>query len=158
SEDIKTELKLCDGETHTLGYDNIPGATYTWYKNDILMPGQTSPTLNISQETGIPLPQSVVYSLEVDLNDGSCPLKGVANVEFFPYPQVADTTYVQCALDDSMGAYFNLNQIAPQLITAGEVTDFDFSFYHNLNDAQNGTNEITNAEAYQNFLNSEILF
>lgn len=158
SEDIKTELKLCDGESHTLGYDNIPGATYTWFKNDILMPGQTSPTLNISQEAGTSLPQSVVYNLEVDLNDGSCPLKGVANVVFYPYPQVINTTYEQCALEDSTGSYFNLNQISSQIIPTEKITDFDFSFYHSLADAQSGINEITNADSYQNSQNTEIIF
>ena len=32
-DEIVTELKLCPQENYTLFYDDLPGATYSWYKN-----------------------------------------------------------------------------------------------------------------------------
>jgi len=64
-------LILCEGDTYRLAYQNIPTATYTWFIDDV----QTTNT-----NFFLDITTSGNYRLEIDLNDGSCPLIGVANV------------------------------------------------------------------------------
>ena len=51
--DLSTSrLSLCADDTYTLKYDLIPGATYQWYRNEVIMPSETSNELNISRPAG----------------------------------------------------------------------------------------------------------
>ncbi|WP_298546661.1 T9SS type B sorting domain-containing protein [uncultured Aquimarina sp.] len=85
-------LTLCEGDTYRLEYQDIATATYTWYIDDVQITNNSF-FLDVTT-TGN-------YRLEVDLNDGSCPLIGVANVTFFEVPVVQNTPTDEIICDDN---------------------------------------------------------
>ncbi|WP_299439846.1 T9SS type B sorting domain-containing protein [uncultured Aquimarina sp.] len=97
-------LILCEGDSYRLEYQDITTATYTWFVNDVQIANNTF-FLDITT-TGN-------YRLEVDLNDGSCPLVGVANVTFFEIPIVQNTPADEIVCDDNNDG----------------ITDLDLSVY-----------------------------
>ncbi|HSP40265.1 MAG TPA: hypothetical protein VLN46_02455, partial [Gillisia sp.] len=131
-----TELHLCSDETYDLNYDQVSGAVYTWYKNDILLPGENAARLTVRAPTGVSLPHTDIYELIVNLNDGSCEKTGTAEVTFYPYadPQATPLRLVQC--QDGATAtglsIFNLDELLPQL-TGG---DDSFSVTYHESNAQ----------------------
>ncbi len=157
TEEIVTELNLCDGENFTLQYsENIPGATYTWYKNETEIIGENNFTLNVSQESNQTLPQTTTYKLVINPNDGSCPLKGIANVTFHPYPPAESLEVVQCDLYGLDQAVFNLETIKSELTNNDstlEITYFEAMAY-----AETNQNAIEDIQAYENYENPQQIF
>ncbi|MGO4910819.1 T9SS type B sorting domain-containing protein [Leeuwenhoekiella sp. W20_SRS_FM14] len=107
------KLALCDGDTYTLKYEAVPGATYSWYLNDNLIPGETTFELTIRQPAGVTLTYTENYEFRLDPNDGSCEKIGYAEVTYYAFPQAsAGARLVQC--EDSVTAdglsIFNLNE------------------------------------------------
>lgn len=129
-------LDLCVGETYTLMGDNIPGATYTWSRDGVILTNETNFDLFINQ--------GGFYELLIDPNNGDCPIIGEALVTIFPEPDAFDTTLIQCDEDGIAGGFntFDLS-LAINDITGG-VANRTVQFYPTLLDAQNETNEITN--------------
>lgn len=157
SDEIKTELTLCDGESAVLAYNNLLNGTYTWYRNGIAVPGETSPSLSISQPTGVNLPYTEKYKLVLEPNDGSCPLIGIANVTYYPFPPSHDAILEQCSLPGSAIAIFDLNQATDQILNGLDETKYTVLFYPSVVLAQNDTNPISNIFSYQPDTNPEIL-
>lgn len=143
-------LPLCDGDTYRLSYTNIPGATYMWFVND-------SPIANTSNFLDIT--NTANYRLEVDLNDGSCPLVGVANATFYEVPAIIPVTLTQCDAYQTIGdniTLFDLNFANDQL--TGGNSDFTTLFFLDLPSAQAGSPTLTNADSFQNSQNNQQLF
>ncbi len=143
-------LMLCEGETFRLNYQNITGATYSWFVNDVQIPN----TVNFLDIT-----TTGNYRLEVDLNDGSCPLIGVANVTFFEVPAVIPTTLIQCDEYETLGdnlTVFDLSVLIDEL-TLGN-TDFTTQFFIDLPAAQAGTPEIIQTTQFENNQNNQQIF
>ncbi|HET8809396.1 MAG TPA: T9SS type B sorting domain-containing protein [Flavobacteriaceae bacterium] len=157
SEEIKTDLNLCDGETYTLSYENIPNASYTWYQNGTLLPGETTHNLTISQPVGVTLPYLETYKLVFDLNDGSCPFVGIANVTYYPYPAIKDAVLEQCLDYETETAFFDLNQAKNQILNGLDPSEYDIFFHQSLSQAQNNTGIISTVSSYENSVNPEIL-
>ncbi|MEH6408229.1 MAG: hypothetical protein V7767_13195, partial [Leeuwenhoekiella sp.] len=140
-----SQLNLCEGETYTLKYDIITGATYSWYLNDVKISGETSQKLNIKQDPGRSLPYTDKYELYLNLNDGStCEKIGLADVTYNPYPKAPDSipTLTQCEDSDTADGYsiFNLDEILPDL-TGGNKT-LQVTYFETEADAQNQTNSV----------------
>ncbi|GAA3509431.1 hypothetical protein GCM10022393_22340 [Aquimarina addita] len=137
-----TNLILCDVNTYRLEYQDIMGATYSWFKDNVPI-ANTSFFLDIID--------SANYRVEIDLNDGSCPLIGVANVTFVPLPVANDSSITQCDTyvdpDDGI-TLFNLTELTDQITDSS--TDRTVLFFSDMMSAQNGFPEITNPEAYEN--------
>ncbi len=143
-------LSLCEGETFRLSYQNIPGATYTWFVDNTSI-STTSNFLDITATAN--------YRLEVDLNDGSCPLIGVANATFTEIPPSIPVTLIQCDLYQVMGdnlALFDLN-LATDQITGGN-NQFSVSFFIDLPSAQAGTPALTNITSFENNQNNQLVY
>ena len=135
-------LTLCEGQLYRLSYQIIPGATYQWFVNDTITTN-TSPFFEVTQPGN--------YRLEVDLNDGSCPAIGVANVSVVSNPNVKDAILLQCdstpPFDDQI-TLFNLQQSVDAI--TDEKEQVDVSFYTDPADATNQLNAINNTTSYQN--------
>ena len=146
------QLDLCDGESFILSYDDLPNADYTWRLDGQILSGENASTLEISQPTGVDLPYQETYVLNVNLNDGSCGRIGVANVTYFPFPDVNVGELNECILDfESNTSIFDLTEANVQLIpNQSTSSDFEFTYYESLQDAQNDTNPIENPESYEN--------
>ena len=130
------ELALCDGEHYMLQYEEVSGASYTWFKDDVLVPGANDFKLNISQPAGVSLPYTETYRFVLDLNDGSCDKVGVAEVTYYAYPQaVNNVKLVQCEDSDSADglSVFNLHQ-ADEVLTGGDST-LSVAYYPTYNQA-----------------------
>ena len=107
-----TALPLCVGESYRLQYDFITGATYTWSIDGVVQP--LPPDQNFFDLTNVTIGDGGSYELEVDLNNGDCPLEGLAVVTVYPLPPAIDSTLVQCDADPSNSmdgiTAFNLDQ------------------------------------------------
>ena len=94
-------LALCDGDSYLLTSENISGATYTWTKDNIVLPNNT---FNLS------VTSSGHYEVLINPNNGDCEIEGQAYVLFNPNPTVESKTLIQCdedGLKDGITA-FNL--------------------------------------------------
>jgi gliding motility-associated-like protein len=156
------QVDLCDGESFTLFFEdaaNTENATYEWTLNGEILSNQNSPSLNISQPEDVDLPYEDTYTLRVDLNDGSCPLRGVANVTYFPYPEVNSGVLIQCATNaDNTTAQFNLTEANSQFIDSStNLEDFNFIYFESLDNAQNNINPIQNPQSYTNTTSPQTL-
>lgn len=152
-------LDLCDGKSFTLSYDDISGASYTWFKDGEIITGENNPTLTISQPNGVQLPYQETYSLELNLNDGSCNDIGVANVTYFPYPTVTASVLNECVEDfNQNSAEFNLFEANQDLLDNGlNPENFSFTYFNNIEDAENNNEPIENPESYINVSNPKTL-
>ena len=146
------QLDLCDGENFTLSYDDIPNANYTWRLDGQIIPNEDSSTLQISQPIDVDLPYQETYTLDVNLNDGSCGRVGIANVTYFPFPETNPVELNECVSDLSQNsAEFDLTQANSQIVSdQATLSDLDFTYYESFADAQNEENPIQNPTAFEN--------
>lgn len=154
-----TELHLCSDETYELNYDQVSGAVYRWFKNDVLLPNQTGARLTVRAPTGVALPHTDIYELIVDLNDGSCEKTGTAEVTFYPYAEAPTTPLrlVQCR-DGATAtglSIFNLDELLPQL-TGGDES-FTVTYYESNAQANAGTGAVA-PFGYRNLTPSQTLY
>jgi gliding motility-associated-like protein len=154
-----TNLDLCDGDTFTLFYENEANAEYTWFRNDIEIANENASTLPIQQPDNISLPFSELYRLEVNFDDGSCPLVGVANVTYFELPEINNVSLEECVTDfEQNSAIFNLNEANAQFIGDSNNQDnFSFTYFESLEDAENFENPVQNTESYTNLSSPQTL-
>ena len=134
---------LCPGETLTVTPDYIvPGTlSYSWFKNDVPIPGYTnvsSPTYTINSPG--------VYNLKADI--GTCIVNGYINVEYASVTALP-TTLAKCDDNNDNIAVFDLTA-ANTTITGNDTNMQVTGYYHNLTDAQNQQNGITNPGTYSN--------
>ena len=141
-----SSLALCEGDSYRLSYDNIPTATYTWSKDNTPLP-DTSYFLEITT--------SGAYQLEVDLNDGSCPLRGIANITIAPLPDIAPSILTQCSAQGFSENIFNLSKAIPDLTKNN--TELQATFYTSLIDAEMKQNAL-NPNSYITTNTSEQLY
>src|SRR5690606_30667562 len=154
-----TELHLCSDETYELNYDQVTGAVYSWYKNDVLLTGETASRLTVRVPSGVNFPHTDNYELIVDLNDGSCEKSGLAEVTFYAYaPSPASPLRLMQCQDGTTGtglSIFNLNEIIPQL--TGNNEEFTVTFHESNSLANSGTNPL-DPFGYRNLTPSQPLF
>ena len=158
--DISTSiLNLCEDETYTLTYDNIPGVNYTWYKDGSLLSGEIANEITISKPTGVSLPYTENYELKIEFNDGTCPLRGLAEVVYYAYPEppLTPVTLINCEDSESSDGLsaFILNDATP-LIT-GNDPNLSAIFYETEQDAQNGLNAL-DPEVFFNTVPNQTLY
>ena len=160
--DLSTStLNLCEDEPYTLRYDRVSGADYFWTKNGNLVPGANSAELKIAMKPGESLPHKDVYELNVNLNDGTCPRIGIANVFYYKKPSQPSTRLMLTQCEDAETAdglsIFDLNEIKKDII--GNDLSFTATFYENRGDAEK--NNVENAIeplGYENKTPSQTLY
>ena len=149
-DDIVTELKLCPQENYTLFYEDLPGATYTWYKDGEVIVGETSNSLDLIFDSEATLSYSHTYKLEIEPNNGECPFKGIANVTYNDNPIANDVSYFNCSANLQTNSWFNLesiySDINPNLETSSTL---EVNFFETLEDVENETNTVNDPSNYQ---------
>ncbi len=152
-------LNLCADESYVLSYDNVPGAIYTWYKDGAVVTGETTNQITISRPANSTLPYNEQYELTIDFNDGTCPLRGLAEVFYYDYPSqpLNPVTLINCEDSESSDGLsaFNLNEATP-LITGNDPT-LSAIFYETQQDAQNGVNAL-DPDVYYNTSPNQTLY
>lgn len=147
-----TDLVLCLNDTFTFTAPLVAGASYTWTFED---PNNNITTLPSSGNTytlnNATVANEGIYKLEIDRNDGSCPVEGFAFVTIAPLPAANNTTLIQCDIDEDSATdgltSFNLIEASDEL--RANITTNGIVFYETLTDLQNG-NAITNPENFRN--------
>lgn len=158
-ENIVTELKLCPQENYSLSYLDIPGATYSWYKDGQLIPGEVDNTLDASFDTTQTLPYSHTYKLEIEPNNGECPFKGIATIIYNDFPTANNVEYLNCSLDSQPTSLFNLESIYSKVNPDIETSsNLEASFFETFAEAENENNAINNITDYQNASNPQTLY
>ncbi len=141
---IANGMPLCQGETLVLDATNTNAISYTWYKDTILQPAETTASYTVTD--------AGTYSVEVELG-GNCFSPGEIKVEYSPNPVPSNAVLVQCDEDNDGLALFNLNQANDQ-VTANDASLTSPSYFLTYNQAVANTNAITNITAFQNTQNS----
>ena len=143
----------CEGDEVTLdvGVPVGDNATITWYTIDNGN-SRTCIRRNGVPENGLTLDvtESNTYQVEIVLNSSaSCFVIDNIIVEFFPNPETPETLpdILGCDIDNSGQALFNLTE--NEALILGTQTDETVTYYETAIDAEDGTNPITNATAYQ---------
>ncbi|WP_339662382.1 T9SS type B sorting domain-containing protein [Croceibacter atlanticus] len=144
TDDTEEHLELCESDNYTLVTENIPGVNYVWYKDDVLIAGETDNTLQISRpNNGETLPYTENYRLEIDLNNGDCPLFGVAEVTYYETPEATMPMDISLCDEDNDGQeQYNLGAQNAEILTGQTNPNFLVTYHSNQADAENGLNPI----------------
>ncbi|MAY21247.1 MAG: hypothetical protein CMC74_00515 [Flavobacteriaceae bacterium] len=127
---------LCTGEVITLDAGTLPDATYMWFRDGVEIPGETNPTLDVS-ETGL-------YRVEVSLASGGCTANDEVLVEFFSLP----------AFDlgeDILGCDNSPTILDATVTNPSELTDISYKWFQDgveIVGETNPTLEVTEAGLY----------
>ncbi|WP_223810164.1 T9SS type B sorting domain-containing protein [Psychroflexus gondwanensis] len=160
TDEVIEQVRLCDIYSYTLSYDDIPGASYVWKKDGIILPGETENFLDITVPLNSIFPLQENYSLEVDLNTGDCPLIGVARITFNKSPEYNDTELIACKEVQEDFATFDLTEIKTILADDAQVdpNEINLIFYRRFEDAELENNPIPTSPSFINSEGLESLF
>ena len=145
-----TNNPLCENETYIL--DATPQGTiplgYTWFRNGILIPGETSAQLTVSTPG--------IYKVEIDYGNG-CIASDEVLIEYSGPVTVIDTDLYQCEPYPDGRATFNLFDSEENIINGDPLLRV-YSFHHSFDEAQNNISPIPNPMAYTNSGPNELVF
>jgi gliding motility-associated-like protein len=143
-----TTLNLCEGDSFTLVAPDIPGATYVWTRDEVLLP---------ESDFDLVVSTAGVYRVEIDPMNGECPIIGQANVIINPLPEAFDSLLTQCDADGNNDGFsvFNLTEAIPDL--TGGIAGLDVSFHQTLLQAENNESPLPET-AYANLSNPQTIF
>ncbi|SDS59830.1 gliding motility-associated C-terminal domain-containing protein [Formosa sp. Hel1_31_208] len=138
-----TELKLCTGDSYNLLADNIPGADYTWFKDDVEL-AETSFELFVD-EPGF-------YEVFIEPNNGECPIEGEAVVGVFDIPTATQPQNIIVCSDTEVST-FDFTTQNEDVLDGQNPLLYSVRYFTSQEDADNGTNDIigdfTNTETPQ---------
>ncbi|HRN99494.1 MAG TPA: T9SS type B sorting domain-containing protein, partial [Flavobacterium sp.] len=87
------------------------------------------------------------YTVEVNLNNSGCIVKGEAVIEYVPSPPVTPATLQGCDPNNDGQAVYNLTALNDQLVS-GNASDYTFAYFTGSVDAQLNQNPIGNPQQY----------
>lgn len=152
-EQVIEQIALCDTYNYMLGYEDIPGASYQWSKNGEVLPEETNFFLNISIDENQEFPIENNYRLEVDLNNGECPLVGIARIIFNKSPNYDNVELKACRNPSTGITEYDLSEVYTLLSMNSDISEDKITgkFYESESDALAGINPL---ERVSNFLNT----
>ena len=128
-----TELKLCTGDSYTLSALEIPGATYTWSQDGIILPAETNFQLFVDTPG--------FYEVFIEPNNGECPIEGEAVVGVFEIP-VANQPSDMVNCDATTTSTFDLTTQDAQVLDTQDPAIYSVHYFTTQQDADDNTNEI----------------
>ena len=143
------ELSLCEGETYTLSYADLPGAIYTWTKDGVT---QSNTTFEFE------ISESGYYTLNVEFNNGDCEVfDGEATVTFYEVPIANTAPNLGICDDDNDGSWqFDFTTQDATVLGVQDSSRFEIKYFQTQSDADNNDNEILGV--YANTDRSEEIF
>lgn len=158
-EEVIEQVALCDRYTYDLSYDDIPNAIYTWSKDGAILNSETGPTISISVDPASKFPIKENYRLEVDLDNGECPLIGVAQITFNQSPVYSDDELLTCRIPGE-DAIYDLTEIRSVLSNQAGVNpnQIEVEVFKNTTDAVNGNDPIPVTSSFVNAEDLSSLF
>ncbi|HZW62382.1 MAG TPA: choice-of-anchor L domain-containing protein [Flavobacteriaceae bacterium] len=145
---LSTNNHLCEGETLLLDATMPGNNTYAWYKDDVLLPGETNATYLIT-EPG-------TYQVEITFPN-NCLAYGTLTAEYASTPEVYNTQITACDINTDGFSTFNLFD-AEEAVTNDNYDLFITDFYTSQAEALAGQNPIPNPETYQNTAVSQVVY
>ncbi|WP_179376654.1 T9SS type B sorting domain-containing protein [Winogradskyella wichelsiae] len=151
--DLGDDQNLCSGGDYTITADST-GAfnTFEWQLDGVTIPGETSPTLTVTE--------SGTYTLIAEGFDAvygdACSAQDDIVISIGEPFVLNDITVLGCS-GTATSADFNLNDEITNILSPLNVDDYVVYFHENLNDAENNTAPISNTDSY-NGIDGEIIF
>jgi len=129
-----TFLPLCEGETYTLIADNIPGATYEWRKDGVVLS---------ESDFDLVVNESGTYTVDINLNNGNCNrLEGEAIVTYYEIP-VANPARKLEICNETILAEIDLTVRDANILGTQDPSIYEVHYFESQLDADNNENEIT---------------
>ena len=130
-----TYLPLCIGESYTLIAEDIPGATYTWSRDGIIL---------TENDFDLEIFQPGLYDVLIEPNTGDCDiLEGEALVEYFDVPITNPINDILiCDTDNDGNFLFDFSLQTQQAIGAQDPLTYNIKYYVSQEDADLNQNEI----------------
>tara|TARA_R110000868_G_scaffold51116_9_gene162412 strand:- start:4542 stop:6875 length:2334 start_codon:yes stop_codon:yes gene_type:complete len=145
---LATNNGICFGQNYIIDTKLPASYSYKWYKNNILLIGETSPSYLV-KDAG-------TYKVEITLNPTICLATSEIKIEYTPEIVLKNTTLIQCDDNGDGIAYFDLTKAEP-IIASNNGNLSQMIFYENSIDAQNDQNPILNPKNYSNKSNNQIV-
>lgn len=144
---VATNTAICAGQTATIE-SNLDAATFdfTWKKNGTVIPGETNPTLVVS-ETG-------EYTVSANITGYNCFREDSVVVEFYPSIEDATGNPGDLVICDADGfAIFDLSVNTAVILQGLNPTDYTVSYHATADDATSNTGVL--ASPYTNTVQTE---
>ncbi|WP_431158717.1 choice-of-anchor L domain-containing protein [Winogradskyella poriferorum] len=152
SVDLGEDIQTCASSVLLDGNIQNPQASYTWYFNNALIPGETNATFDAVQ--------SGTYRvvIEIPLPNGICTIEDDVTITLSStQPANAISNYEVC--DDSSNdgvESFDLSTKDAEVFNAVPTANYVISYHANLSDASSGSNPIT--APIQNIANPQTIY
>ncbi|UUV21679.1 choice-of-anchor L domain-containing protein [Paenimyroides aestuarii] len=135
---------LCVGDSYTLNAGLDPNLfTFEWFKDGVQIPGQTGPTLTVT-ETGDYHVVAFVPNVLCDF------VSDPVRIEFFDYVTISAPQNISLCPSSGSSTRFNLDDALTGVTSNPDIL---FSYYLTQQDAENDTNAISN---FYNLPNSTV--
>ncbi|WP_299767133.1 choice-of-anchor L domain-containing protein [uncultured Dokdonia sp.] len=145
---LSTGNALCENDALTLDATEIDATGYTWFRDGVLLPAETSEMLMVDGPG--------VYEVTVALQNG-CESFGEVIIEFGDTPTVVDTSIEVCDIDQDGSVTYNLFATT-NAVTNNDSALFISDFFLNTSDAMLDTNPIAMPEAYEVISPSQVVY
>lgn len=144
-----TNNPLCVGEVYTLDATPDGGFPlgYKWFRNGVLIPGEVSAQLDVSQEG--------VYKVEIDYGN-DCIAADEVLIEY-NIVEVRNAELYQCMAPTAHSTFYNLFD-AENAIVNQDPTIRVHSFHRSYEDAMENRSPITNAANYPSATPDEVVY
>lgn len=127
---------ICYGATYPLNATQSGTNTYKWYKNNVLLPLETNPILNVTSNG--------IYKVEIALGATTCIATSAVTIEFASQLNPTAATLFQCDDNNDGTTIYNLSKANP-IILANDTSLLTPVYYENQTDA----NPIANPTTFQ---------
>lgn len=150
--DLGDDITTCADSITLDGNIQNPQASYFWYFNSVLMPGETQPTLTVDQSGN--------YTVRVDipLGDSTCIIEDTIEIHVSstqPANPIPD--YLLCD-DSSLDGVeiFDLSTRDDDVLASVPSSNYTISYHYSSIDAQNNVSAIT--DPIQNSTNNQVIY
>lgn len=145
---LSTGNALCENETVVLDATEADATGYTWFRDGVLLPAETSEMLTVDVPG--------VYEVTVALQNG-CESFGEVIIEFGDTPSVVATSVEVCDIDQDGSVTYNLF-MTTNAVTNNDSALFISDFFLNASDAMLDIDPIATPTAYEITSPSQILY
>ncbi len=132
---------ICFGQDYTIDTKLPASYSYYWFKDNILLPGESSPTLTVTQGGR--------YKVEATLNPLNCVATNEVTIEYTPEITLKNTSLLQCDENGDGITTFDLNKADIQIINNNSNLS-SINYFESMAEAIGGTNPILNKSNYTN--------
>ncbi len=138
--DLGEDITTCASSVMLDANLQNPLASYAWYRNDILLPAETNPTLNVNQDGTYRVEVSVPLSSNNCIEEDDITI--VLNAEE-PIDPITDFQLCDDLTNNDGTEVFDLNTKDTELIPNIPFTNYTFSYHLSDSGARNNTGTIT---------------